>query len=116
MLSKYQLSPRIQHISNYSLCVGCDINARDEIGYTALHLSAEHGYTEMMKVLLKHEAQVNFNIPPEFDDDFPTDALDEPLRLALKVRNGMKLFCFCMVLVGSGQVKLFAHTVYLSVF
>ncbi|KAK3873860.1 hypothetical protein Pcinc_021151 [Petrolisthes cinctipes] len=28
--------------------------------------------------------EVNFNIPPEFDDDFPTDALDEPLRLAPK--------------------------------
>ena len=64
---------------------GCDINARDEIGYTALHLSAEHGYTEMMKTLIKHNAQVNFNIPPEFDDEFPTDALDEPLRLAIKV-------------------------------
>lgn len=66
---------------------GCDINARDEIGYTALHLSAEHGYTDMMEVLLKNGAQVNFNIPPEFDDDFPTDAGDEPLRLALKVRK-----------------------------
>lgn len=41
----------------------------------------------MMDVLLKNGAQVNFNIPPEFDDDFPTDAGDEPLRLALKVRK-----------------------------
>lgn len=69
------------------ILAGCDINARDEIGYTALHLSAEHGYTEMMKTLLKHGAQVNFNIPPEYEDDFPTDAFDEPLRLALKVRS-----------------------------
>lgn len=81
-------SHSLPHVS-----AGCDINARDEIGYTALHLSAEHGYTEMMKTLLKHGAQVNFNIPPEFEDDFPTDAFDEPLRLAIKVRSALPV-CF----------------------
>ncbi|KAK3869994.1 hypothetical protein Pcinc_024735 [Petrolisthes cinctipes] len=80
----YAVWQRYPEAAEFLISEGCDINARDEIGYTALHLSAEHGYTEMMKVLLKHNAQVNFNIPPEFDDDFPTDALDEPLRLALK--------------------------------
>ncbi|XP_027211620.1 putative ankyrin repeat protein RF_0381 isoform X2 [Penaeus vannamei] len=80
----YAVWQRYPEAAEFLIGEGCDINARDEIGYTALHLSAEHGYTDMMEVLLKNGAQVNFNIPPEFDDDFPTDAGDEPLRLALK--------------------------------
>lgn len=39
---------------------GCDINARDECGYSALHLAAEHGYFELVELLLKQGAQVNF--------------------------------------------------------
>ncbi|XP_068239333.1 ankyrin-1-like isoform X1 [Palaemon carinicauda] len=80
----YAVWQRYPEAAEFLIAEGCDINARDEIGYTALHLSAEHGYTEMMQVLLKHNAQVNFNIPPEDEDEFPTDAGDEPLRLALK--------------------------------
>lgn len=80
----YAVWQRYPEAAEFLISEGCDINAKDEIGYTALHLSAEHGYTEMMKTLIKHDAQINFNIPPEFDDDFPTDAFDEPLRLAIK--------------------------------
>ncbi|KAK7079079.1 hypothetical protein SK128_021840 [Halocaridina rubra] len=80
----YAVWQRYPEAAEFLIDEGCDINARDEIGYTALHLSAEHGYTEMMEVLLKRDAQVNFNIPPEDEDDFPTDVGDEPLRLALK--------------------------------
>ncbi|XP_071529684.1 ankyrin repeat domain-containing protein 61-like isoform X1 [Panulirus ornatus] len=80
----YAVWQRYPEAAEFLISEGCDINARDDIGYTALHLSAEHGYTEMMQVLLKHEAQINFNIPPEDEEDFPTDAFDEPLRLALK--------------------------------
>nr|ACM09992.1 hypothetical ANK-like protein [Eriocheir sinensis]ACN37115.1 predicted ANK-like protein [Eriocheir sinensis] len=80
----YAVWQRYPEAAEFLIGEGCDINARDEIGYAALHLSAEHGYTEMMKTLIKHGAQVNFNIPPEFEDDFPTDAFDEPLRLAIK--------------------------------
>jgi len=29
---------------------GCDVNSTDDCGYSPLHLAAEHGYTEMMKV------------------------------------------------------------------
>ncbi|KAF2368955.1 Ankyrin repeat-containing domain [Trinorchestia longiramus] len=62
---------------------GCDLNARDDIGYTPLHLCAEHGYLDMMHILLKHNVQVNIN--KVLDDDlYPIDAVDEPLRLALK--------------------------------
>lgn len=63
---------------------GCDLNARDDIGYTPLHLCAEHGYLDMINVLLRHNAQVNFNHPDD-EDQYPIDAVDEPLRLALKV-------------------------------
>ncbi|XP_069939291.1 ankyrin-1 isoform X5 [Cherax quadricarinatus] len=80
----YAVWQRYPEAAEFLIDEGCDINAKDDIGYTALHLSAEHGYIEMMEVLLKHGAQVNFNIPPEDEDDFPTDAYDEPLRLALK--------------------------------
>ncbi|XP_042222583.1 transient receptor potential channel pyrexia-like isoform X3 [Homarus americanus] len=80
----YAVWQRYPEAAEFLIAEGCDINARDDIGYTALHLSAEHGYIEMMEVLLKHEAHVNFNIPPEIEEDFPTDAFDEPLRLAIK--------------------------------
>nr|XP_045609997.1 poly [ADP-ribose] polymerase tankyrase-2-like isoform X3 [Procambarus clarkii] len=80
----YAVWQRYPEAAEFLIAEDCDINARDDIGYTALHLSAEHGYIDMMEVLLKHDAQVNFNIPPEDEDDFPTDAFDEPLRLALK--------------------------------
>lgn len=63
---------------------GCDLNARDDIGYTPMHLCAEHGYLDMMRVLLRHNAKVNVNLP-EDDDLYPIDSVDEPLRLALKV-------------------------------
>ena len=69
---------------------GCDLNARDDIGYTPLHLCAEHGYIDMIHILLKHKAKVNINHTEE-DDLYPIDAVDEPLRLALKVRSIRKL-------------------------
>lgn len=68
----------------HSRSTGCDLNARDDIGYTPLHLCAEHGYLDMMRVLLKHNAMVNIN-ESEDEDLYPIDAVDEPLRLALKV-------------------------------
>ncbi|XP_076065022.1 uncharacterized protein LOC143039048 isoform X2 [Oratosquilla oratoria] len=79
----YAVWQRYPEAAEFLIKEGCDINARDDIGYSALHLSAEHGYTDMMKVLLDAGAIVNFN----FDDpleEYPTNATDEPLRLALK--------------------------------
>ena len=64
---------------------GCDIEARDNIGYTPLHVAAEHGFTDMIDFLLKHNATVNCNIPDPDDEEFPLNNIDEPLRLALKV-------------------------------
>jgi len=39
---------------------GCDVNARDECGYSALHLAAEHGFIELVQLLLDQGAQANF--------------------------------------------------------
>lgn len=62
---------------------GYDVNVLDDYGYSALHLAARLGYTEMVDLLIKHGSIVNFN--PETPEKFPVDAVDEPLRLALKV-------------------------------
>lgn len=59
-----------------------DVNALDDFGCSALHLAARLGYTEMVRILIKHGSIVNFN--PEMEDKFPVDAVEEPLRLALK--------------------------------
>ncbi|CAB0033102.1 unnamed protein product [Trichogramma brassicae] len=38
---------------------GAEIDATDECGYSALHLAAEHGYLDLVKLLLKHGAKVD---------------------------------------------------------
>lgn len=63
---------------------GYDVDAMDDYNYSALHLAARHGYIEMIKILLKHGSKINFNVTnPE--EKFPLDAIEEPLRLAIKV-------------------------------
>lgn len=39
---------------------GCDVDAMDDVGYTALHLCAERGYIDLMRMLLDHNARVKF--------------------------------------------------------
>lgn len=65
---------------------GCEINIKDDIGYSPLHLAAEHGYINLMEILLKHDAIVNFN-DPNPTEVYPMDLVDEPLRLAIKVSD-----------------------------
>jgi len=36
------------------------VDAMDDVGYTALHLCAERGYTDLMRMLLDHSARVKF--------------------------------------------------------
>ena len=38
---------------------GCDVNAKDNHGRTALHLAAEYGYYESMRILVKHGCDIN---------------------------------------------------------
>ncbi|KAG8183957.1 hypothetical protein JTE90_005188 [Oedothorax gibbosus] len=73
---------------NLLLVRGCDPDAMDEIGYTALHLCAERGYIDLVELLLEHKARVSFT-----ELDLEDTALgnppratiaDEPLRLAIK--------------------------------
>ncbi|XP_054715411.1 ankyrin-3-like [Uloborus diversus] len=80
---------------------GCDPDATDEIGYTAIHLCAEKGYFELVMLLLEHGARVTFTeeVPAVSGDTCPVDVrnssvslgnppratlADEPLRLAIK--------------------------------
>jgi len=61
---------------------GSDVNAKDDCGYTALHLSAEHGYFEIVELLLKFQAKVICS--EKYVPSGPPVLCDEPLRLALK--------------------------------
>lgn len=45
---------------NLLLVRGSEIDAMDDIGYTAVHLCAERGYVELLQVLLEHGARVKF--------------------------------------------------------
>lgn len=63
----------------FLLVRGSDVNARDDCGYTAMHLSAEHGFTDIMQILLEFQAKVNFS------QEKARDLIcDEPLHLAIK--------------------------------
>lgn len=74
---------------NLLLVRGCDPDAMDEIGYTALHLCAERGYINLVELLLEHKARVAFT-ELDFEEEKalgnPPRATiaDEPLRLAIK--------------------------------
>ncbi|KAH9402955.1 hypothetical protein TYRP_015719, partial [Tyrophagus putrescentiae] len=69
---------------------GCDVNAMDDVGYTALHLCAERGYAELMVTLIEHSAQVKFTqLKPDervwqLGNPPRNTIVDEPLRLAIK--------------------------------
>ena len=51
----YAVWQRYEEAVHFLLVRGSDVNARDDCGYTALHLSAEHGYLEIMKILLEYQ-------------------------------------------------------------
>ncbi|GBM70702.1 Ankyrin-1 [Araneus ventricosus] len=73
---------------NLLLVRGCDPNAMDEIGFTALHLCAERGYIDLVLLLLEHKAKVSFtelNLHDKALGNPPRATIaDEPLRLAIK--------------------------------
>ncbi|XP_075587382.1 uncharacterized protein LOC124500147 isoform X3 [Dermatophagoides farinae] len=60
----------------------------DDVGYTALHLSAERGYNELMNLLIEHGARVKFTeLRPDdkaLGNPPRATVADEPLRLAIK--------------------------------
>lgn len=55
----YAVWQRYLEAVQFLLVRGSDVNARDDCGYTALHLSAEHGYTEIMSLLLEYQVRMN---------------------------------------------------------
>lgn len=68
---------------------GCQVDAMDDVGYTALHLCAEKGFLELAELLMSYGARVCFT-------DVDTDGrsyygnppritmADEPLRIAIR--------------------------------
>ncbi|VDO75680.1 unnamed protein product [Heligmosomoides polygyrus] len=59
---------------------GAKVDTVDEVGCSALHLCAEHGYYRMIKLLLLYETPVM-----EENGKYPSRKnIDEPLRLAIK--------------------------------
>lgn len=53
---------------------GCDINAMDDNGYTAVHLGAERGYYQLLEFLIQNGAKVCF-----------TDIRNQNVSLLLKI-------------------------------
>ncbi|KAK6014365.1 ankyrin repeat protein, partial [Ostertagia ostertagi] len=69
------------------LVCGAQVDAVDEVGCSALHLCAEHGYYRMIKLLLQYtEAVQQYETPVmEANGKYPSrEHIDEPLRLAIK--------------------------------
>ena len=66
---------------------GANVNAADDVGYTAMHLAAKHGLTEATNLLLKHGAIANFQQEKKSNDNSLSQALgeliQEPINLAL---------------------------------
>lgn len=60
----------------------------DDIGYTAIHLCAEKGYYDLLRLFLEHGARVKFTGSPVITGYLgnpPREMLaDEPLRLSIK--------------------------------
>ncbi|KAJ6215941.1 hypothetical protein RDWZM_010441 [Blomia tropicalis] len=67
---------------------GCDVNAMDDVGYTAIHLCAERGYVDLMAILIEHSARIKFTqLKPDdraLGNPPRATIADEPLRLAIK--------------------------------
>ncbi|XP_075678600.1 uncharacterized protein LOC113798829 isoform X3 [Dermatophagoides pteronyssinus] len=84
----YATYQRYEKAVNLLLVRGCDVDAMDDVGYTALHLSAERGYNELMNLLIEHGARIKFTElrPDDKALGNPPRATiaDEPLRLAIK--------------------------------
>uniref|UniRef100_A0A6A7FR83 Ankyrin repeat and KH domain-containing protein mask-like n=1 Tax=Hirondellea gigas TaxID=1518452 RepID=A0A6A7FR83_9CRUS len=79
----YTVWQRYPEAAHLLIQQGYDVNALDDFDCSALHLAARHGYTDMVELLIKHGATINYNTI-ETEDTFPVDAVDEPLRLAIK--------------------------------
>ncbi|CAG7785048.1 unnamed protein product [Allacma fusca] len=81
----YAVWQRHKEAVNLLLVRGCDVNAIDETGSSALHLASERGFIDMMQILLDHGAKTDYREDLEEGVLFPrTTFCEEPLRLAIK--------------------------------
>ena len=42
----------------FLLVRGSDVDAQDDCGYTAMHLASEHGYTDIMEILVEYQVRI----------------------------------------------------------
>lgn len=47
------------HLMTFNLCLGADVNAKNNGGRTALHYAASKGWLEIAQLLLTHGAKIN---------------------------------------------------------
>ncbi|UYV82594.1 hypothetical protein LAZ67_22000062 [Cordylochernes scorpioides] len=84
----YAVFQRYAEAASLLLVRGADPNLMDDVGYTALHLCAERGYIDLIRMLLRHKARVSFTVvgPEDSPEGNPPRATvaDEPLRLSIK--------------------------------
>lgn len=80
----YAVWQRHTEAVEFLLVRGSDVNARDDCGYSALHLSAEHGFVDIMNLLLHHQAKINFAEKKSDDGIEVRSSCEEPLRMAVK--------------------------------
>ncbi|UYV82595.1 hypothetical protein LAZ67_22000063 [Cordylochernes scorpioides] len=97
---------RYAEAASLLLVRGADPNLMDDVGYTALHLCAERGYIDLIRMLLRHKARVSFTVvgPEDSPEGNPPRATvaDEPLRLSIK--NG-HYACAKFLLENGGRSK-----------
>ncbi|RWS23341.1 Ankyrin repeat domain-containing protein 50-like protein, partial [Leptotrombidium deliense] len=84
----YAVYQQYHECVSFLLVRGADVDAMDDIGYTALHLCAERGYTDLLRLLLDQSARVKFTeLKPDdraLGNPPRATLADEPLRLAIK--------------------------------
>ena len=62
----YAVHRRYESAVKLLLVRGCNVDAMDDVGFTALHICAERGYYELLELLITHGARVKFTeIKPE---------------------------------------------------
>ncbi|OQR76192.1 ankyrin-1-like [Tropilaelaps mercedesae] len=85
----YAIYQQYQLAVELLLVRGCQVDAMDDVGYTALHLCAEKGFLELAQLLISYGARVCFtDVDTEgrsYYGNPPRQTMaDEPLRIAIR--------------------------------
>ncbi|XP_018494351.2 poly [ADP-ribose] polymerase tankyrase-1 [Galendromus occidentalis] len=85
----YAIYQQYQLAVEFLLLRGCQVDAMDDVGYTALHLCAEKGFLELAELLMSYGARVCFtDVDTEgrtyYGNPPRVTMADEPLRIAIR--------------------------------